>query len=44
MALDADFNRVVLQYLIGPLQSRADDVGEIGGSTLPLLSSTICSF
>jgi len=31
-AFEIDFDRVVFQDLIRPLQGRADDVGEIGGS------------
>ena len=33
-ALEIDFDRVVLQYHIRPLQGRADDIGKIRGSSL----------
>ena len=33
-ALEIDFDRVVLQDLIRPLQGRADDIGKIRGSSL----------
>jgi len=35
-AFEIDFDRVVFQDLIRPLQGRADDVGEIGGSGVRL--------
>ena len=36
IAFEIDFDRVVLQDLIGPLHGRADDVGEIGRSGVRL--------